>query len=81
MSLRLRLVAGLLLLTAFGLIVTSVAGVVLLRVYLYDRAGQQAGGIPARGPLGSVDASLLCADQPAPGSALSLRLRAHRRDC
>ncbi|HSN43477.1 MAG TPA: HAMP domain-containing sensor histidine kinase, partial [Propionibacteriaceae bacterium] len=70
MSLRLRLVAGLLLLTAFGLIVTSVAGVVLLRVYLYDRAGQQAVGIPARGPLGSVDASLLCADQPAPGSAL-----------
>ena len=51
MSLRLRLVAGLLLLTAFGLIITSVAGVVLLRVYLYDRAGQQAGTIPARGPL------------------------------
>jgi two-component system, OmpR family, sensor kinase len=70
MSLRVRLVAGLLLLTAFGLIVTSVAGVVLLRVYLYDRAGQQAGTIPARGPLGNADASLLCADQPAPGSAL-----------
>lgn len=70
MSLRLRLVAGLLLLTAFGLIVTSVAGVVLLRIYLYDRAGQQAGAIPARGPLGSVAATQLCADQPAPVSAL-----------